>query len=171
VNRSPDLPGSLLTFAAQRIRPERSEWGAAMLAELTEVTDPVARWQFALGCMWIALFAPGTGGLLQMRKNTIVTAALISTLIVAPFLYLELRNRPLGALNFPYPLFVLLWVLPAAFVFTAAPIVRSVRAGQNLLAHPILFLTRVTFLVLAALFWSVLINDQMPCFLGVPNCD
>ena len=44
-----DMPSRLLAFAARRMPPARSEWGAAMLAELTEVRDSRERWEFALG--------------------------------------------------------------------------------------------------------------------------
>ena len=93
-------------------------------------------------------------------KSTTITAALISTALVIPLLYLELRN--IGYTHFPYPLFAVLWLVPAAFVSTAA---RPFRA------HPVVLSARVGFLVVAALFWAVLVNDQMPCFLGAPNCD
>jgi hypothetical protein len=96
----------------------------------------------------------------RTMKTTAIMAALIGAALVTPLLYLELRNA--GYTHFPYPLFAVLWLVPAAFVFTAA---RPFRA------HPVVLSARVGFLILAALFWAGLVNDQMPCFLGVPNCD
>jgi len=29
----------------------------------------------------------------------------------------------------------------------------------------------ITFWALVSVFWVWLVNDQMPCFLGTPNCD
>jgi hypothetical protein len=101
-------------------------------------------------------------------KSTVLAAILVSSGLVAPLIFFELR---FGYSNFPYTLFAVLWLVPAAFVLTAAPLVRAVRAGQGVFAHPISLTARLCFLVLAGLFWVVVVNDQMPCFLGVPNCD
>ena len=166
-----DMPSRLLAFAARRMPPARSEWGAAMLAELAELQGARARWEFALGCAWVAVFALGTGGLLQIMKTTSITAALVSTVLVAPLVYLELRYGTQNYSNFPYPLFAILWLVAAAFVLAAAPMIYAVRAGENVLNRPAPLMMRVVFLVLAALFWTGVVNDQMHCFLGVPNCD
>lgn len=53
-----DWPAQLLTSAVRRMPVERGEWGAAMLAELATLQQPFARWRFALGCAWVALFPP-----------------------------------------------------------------------------------------------------------------
>jgi hypothetical protein len=42
---------------------------------------------------------------------------------------------------------------------------------ERLLASPVALLLRITFLALILVFWVSLVNDQMPCFLGIPNCD
>jgi len=166
-----DMPGRLLAFAVRRMPPARSEWGSAMLAELGGLQDSPARWEFALGCTWVAVFPPGTGGLLQTMKTTMITATLVSTVLVAPLVYLELRYGTQSYSRFPYPLFLILWLVPAAFIIAAAPLMRAVRARKNLLERPGVLMVRVVFLVFAALFWTGFVNDQMPCFLGVPNCD
>jgi hypothetical protein len=103
----------------------------------------------------------------------ILTAAAASLLTVLPFVALELRNASgsRGFVHLPYPLFAMLWLLPFAFILAAAPIVRIIRAGNSLLAHPGAVLTRVAMLGLVAFLWASLVQDQMPCFLGVPNCD
>jgi hypothetical protein len=49
--------------------------------------------------------------------------------------------------------------------------VRGLRAGETILAHPIALLLRVAVLAFVAIGWANLVRDQMPCFLGVPNCD
>ena len=104
-------------------------------------------------------------------KTTMIAAMLISTALVTPLIYLELRYGTQSYSHFPYPLFAILWLVPAAFVLVAAPLIRSVCAGQSVLARPGVLIARAAFLVLAALFWTGFVNDQMPCFLGVPNCD
>lgn len=168
MKRSTDVAGRLLAFAVRRMRAARREWGAAMLAELAELQDSPTRWRFALGCAWVAAFPPGAGGPLQTMKTTTIAGALVSTALIVPLLYLELRY---AYSDFPYPLFAVLWLVPAAFVFVAAPLVRAMQAGESVLARPVVLSVRIGLLVLAALFWAAIVNDQMPCFLGVPNCD
>jgi hypothetical protein len=63
------------------------------------------------------------------------------------------------------------WLPPTIFFLVATPIVRGLRAGEAILAHPIALLLRATFLALLATGWVSLLRDQLPCFLGVPNCD
>lgn len=119
--------------------------------------------------------------LLITERNTmkIITtdlrsAALVSFILVLPFLILEfLFNTPLtkqNALGLT-PLFGLLWLLPMAFIVILMPIVRNVRAGNSIMANPINLLLRVAFLVFLALMWGGILIDQIPCFMGVPNCD
>lgn len=176
-----DAPGWLLTIAVRRMPAERSEWGAAMLAELAQLQHPSTRWRFALGCTRVALFPPRQGGLLQtmrkhMMKSTITnlgSAAFISFILVLPFAILESLNQTITRQNAPglILLFGLLWLLPTAFIATLVPIVRTVRAGNGILASPMSLLFRLAFLALVATMWSGLLLDQLPCFLGVPNCD
>jgi ABC-type amino acid transport system permease subunit len=84
---------------------------------------------------------------------------------------LELINRRSFHEGFPIVLFGLLWLLPVAFILILMPIVRNVRAGNRIMVNPISLLLRVAFLILIAWLWGGIILDQMPCFLGVPNCD
>jgi hypothetical protein len=92
---------------------------------------------------------------------TLRTAALIGALVILPFLILQLVNmtitRPkqVGDL---LVLFGLLWLLATAFVFTL-----TTRRGY--------VVVRVALLILIGLAWGGLVVDQMPCFLGIPNCD
>ncbi len=170
-----DMPRLLLTIAVRRMPAERGEWGAAMLAELAQLQNPFTRWRFALGCARVALLAPRQGALLQTIMNnktkTIGVAAFISLILVAPFVFLELRYGSHNYSRFPIVLFGMLWALGTVFLITVAPIARTVRAGGSLLAHPVTLLFRLVFLVLIALMWGGIVNDQLPCFLGVPNCD
>ena len=101
------------------------------------------------------------------------SAALISFILVLPFALLESLNSTITKQNAPglIVLFGLLWLLPVAFIVILVPIVRTVRAGNSLMANPINLLLRVTFLALIAWFWGSLFIDQLPCFMGVPNCD
>jgi hypothetical protein len=97
--------------------------------------------------------------------------AIISLLLVIPFMIMEVMNRQHFNEGFPIPLFVMMWLLPVIFILTGMPIVRSLGAGNSLMAHPVNLLIRVVILVFIAWMWATLLIDQMPCFLGVPNCD
>ena len=97
--------------------------------------------------------------------------AIISLLLVVPFIIMELVNRRNFNEGFPFPLFGFMWVLPILFILTLTPMVQTVRAGNSLMANPISLLLKVAFLLFLAWFWGNIVVDQMPCFLGVPNCD
>jgi hypothetical protein len=96
---------------------------------------------------------------------------IISLVLVFPFIILELLNRRNFHEGFPIVLFVLMWLLPMIFIVILMPILRNVQAGNSIIANPINLLLRVAFLALIAWMWVGILIDQMPCFLGVPNCD
>ncbi|MGI8898098.1 MAG: hypothetical protein ACR2IB_06870 [Pyrinomonadaceae bacterium] len=101
------------------------------------------------------------------------SAGIISFILVVPFVILESlfntvnKQNALGLIV----LFGLLWLLPMAFIVILGPIVRNVRARDSKMANPINLLLRVAFLALIAMAWGGLLIDQIPCFIGVPNCD
>jgi hypothetical protein len=103
-------------------------------------------------------------------NSTLKLPAIISSGLVLPFMILELVNRRQFHEAFPVPLFGLMWLLPVAFIVILTPILRNLRAG-NALARPASLLLRAGVLVLIAWLWSGLLLDQMPCFMGVQNCD
>lgn len=100
-------------------------------------------------------------------------AATISFFLVLPFALLDLLFNPLRRQNLldPLALFGLLWLLPMVFILILAPLAQSVRAGNDILTNPVTLLFRVAFLVVIAWMWGVAMIDQLPCFIGVPNCD
>ena len=107
-------------------------------------------------------------------KNTIADfkpASLIGFLVVLPLIILELVNGQDLNLGFPTALFFMLWLLPVLFTITLLPIIRTMQSGENILTHPTLLLLRVIFMAFITLMWINIIIDQMPCFMGVPNCD
>ena len=103
--------------------------------------------------------------------RNIKSPAFISLLITLPFAILELANRQNIHEGFPFPLFFMLWLLSIAFILILMPIVRNIQAGNSLMAHPVSLLVRVALLIILAIIWGSLLIDQMPCFMGVPNCD
>ena len=101
------------------------------------------------------------------------SAAIIGFVLVLPFVILEALNNTItkqNALGLTL-LFGVLWLLPTAFIVILMPMVRAVRAGNSVLATPVNLLLRVAFLTLIAAIWGWGFIDQLPCFLGVPNCD
>ncbi len=94
-------------------------------------------------------------------------SAIISSLLVLPFVVLELVNRG----SFPLPLFVAMWLLGFSFMFIATPLARVVRDRNIQIVRPLSLVSRAICLILIVFFWVGLVLDQMPCFLGVPNCD
>src|SRR5262245_4869178 len=111
----------------------------------------------------------------QTQKRVIKTlglATLISFFLVLPFPILQAVYSQIN-LRKPdnFILYGLLWLLSVAFIVTVIPIVRTIRMGNSLLANPITLLFKVACLALIAWMWSGIIIDQLPCFLGVPNCD
>jgi NADPH:quinone reductase-like Zn-dependent oxidoreductase len=95
----------------------------------------------------------------------------IGSLLVLPFLILEWLNRRGLHEGFPLVLFGALWLLPPSFILIIRPIVRRLQADERRSANPHALLPRAAVAILVAWFWIVLVVDQMPCFLGVPNCD
>ena len=92
--------------------------------------------------------------------------ALIGFVLVVPFAVLELVNRGHFEEPFPWVLFGFLWALQAVFAGLMGPVVRTVRAGR-----PAWVLLGVVVLAMLAFVWASVVLDQLPCFLGVPNCD
>ncbi len=105
--------------------------------------------------------------------TTLKSPAMISSMLVLPFLILELINRQSfrAREGFPIMLFALLWLLPVAGMLILEPIVRTVRAGNKSRMYPLRLLLSAGFLILIAWLWGAILLDQLPCFLGVPNCD
>ena len=113
----------------------------------------------------------------EVPTNNLATnpgaAALIGFILVLPFAILESLNNTTTRQSAPglLVLFGLLWLLPVAFIVILVPFVRTVRAGNSAQASPINLLCRVAFLALVAMMWGGILIDQVPCFMGVPNCD
>lgn len=109
----------------------------------------------------------------QMKNilTHIKSPAFISLLLVVPFMILEMvSTRDLNTI-FNIPLFGVMWLLPLAFLLILTPIVRNMRTGNSITAKPVTFVFSIIFLILIAFVWVSIVADQMPCFLGVPNCD
>lgn len=99
------------------------------------------------------------------------SAGLISAILVLPFV-LEAVNQTITKQNvFGLTLmFGILWLLPTVFIVILATLVRNIKTG-NIMTKPFALLLRITSLAVITVMWTGMIIDQLPCFLGIPNCD
>jgi hypothetical protein len=97
--------------------------------------------------------------------------AIVSLLLVAPFMLMEFVNRRQFHEGYPFLLFFVLWILPFIFIAIVMPLGRDAKAGVDILANPLALGLKVALLLLIAMMWFGTVIDQMPCFLGVPMCD
>lgn len=111
------------------------------------------------------------GNVFKAALVNTVPAVVIGFLLVLPFVILESVYGRTSYSSFPFPLFAILWILPSIFIFIGMPVARNLLAGNSITANPVTLLFRVAFLVIIGVMWASLVNDQLPCFLGVPNCD
>src|SRR5688500_12387958 len=102
-----------------------------------------------------------------MTARDVRLAAILAAIPLVPLAILELLNQGLTRENAVgvLLLFAFLWLLPAAALVVLIPIVRGVRTSRAKLV------LCITFALALVLVWGSLLADQMPCFLGVPNCD
>jgi len=105
-----------------------------------------------------------------IRKNIGISAPL-GFASVLPFALMELVNRREFHEAFPFSLFLGMWVIQAVFFLALLPVIRKFRAAENARSRLVSLLLGVFVLVLMAWFWTALLLDQMPCFLGVQYCD
>src|SRR5688572_33482604 len=105
---------------------------------------------------------------MKTHATDVRSAAVFSLFLVLPLLFLELfLNRSTNWGTGSLVLYGTLYVLAAGFVLALTVVVRNVRTKDNM---PGLIAGALAFVVLAFV-WGTLVVDQMPCFLGVPNCD
>jgi hypothetical protein len=125
----------------------------------------------AIGIFRERLFLISEGAIMQTMLANLKLPAVISFLIVLPFMILEWVTRSdAPRSNASGILFVIMWILPMLFILTMVPVVRNLRAGNSIVANPISLLLRVVFSAYIAWMWFGLVIDQMPCFLGGSGC-
>ena len=96
---------------------------------------------------------------------------LLSLVLVLPFILMELINRRDFHEDFPFSLFIGLWLLPLIFFLILTPMLQRVREGRKPMENPVDLVFGILVMLLVAVMWINLLSDQMPCFLGVMNCD
>ena len=107
---------------------------------------------------------------MTVPSRDLKAAAMIGSVLVLPFIALEWTNTQGFASGFPAPLFAAMWLLTALFVVIVMPALRM-PAERRSTADVVSLLSRVVLGIVLAGLWIGLVQDQMPCFLGVPNCD
>src|SRR5262245_28290042 len=105
-----------------------------------------------------------------MDLQSLRQAAFFGAILVLPLAALEAVNVGLTA-DFPVALFGFLWLLAVAILLVLMPILRKVRGGTFGPAEGPAMAIRGLALVALAWVFVQIVADQMPCFLGVPNCD
>lgn len=110
-------------------------------------------------------------GIMRETATQLRSSAIASALLVLPFVSLEAINRRRFDEGFPFPVFGILWLLAMAFILTHMPLVRIFRGGDTLPLRSANLMLRAAFLIVIAWLWVSILRDQIPCFLGVPNCD
>lgn len=97
-----------------------------------------------------------------MRLNLIA-----SLIILLPFALMELINRSDYDDSFPVMLFAVLWVLSFGSITSVRSLIKLMKEKKQPWAM-------LGFFILAGVscgLWLSLVCDQLPCFLGVENCD
>jgi hypothetical protein len=97
-------------------------------------------------------------------------ATLVGTGIMLPFLFLEIYNRHQYSEPFPVMLFAILWFALSIAIFLLHPIIKIFQTGISDLSA-INIVIRSVAIISLTVFCLMIIVDQMPCFLGVENCD
>lgn len=109
--------------------------------------------------------------ILQHERGNLKVAAIVSAAMVLPFVVLESVNDPDAVGRLPVVLFVFMWILAFAFVAILLPLPRNLRVDKWTVPQVVAVLSRIAALALIGFMWVRVTADQMPCFLGVPNCD
>jgi len=94
---------------------------------------------------------------------------LISSTVVAPFIVLQWVNRRAFHEDFPFVLFAFMSLHSLFIVLLLTPALR--RSEENLRALKPGHWAGLVLSALLNLAYADVVIDQLPCFLGVPNCD
>src|SRR5688572_26879142 len=86
--------------------------------------------------------------------------------VTLPFVIMEVVNRWHQSYDFPFVLFIVLWVLASVFLATLFIIFNDVKTKRYPRGMWKLIVSS-TIMVAALTFWLLILTDQMPCFLGM----
>jgi hypothetical protein len=108
--------------------------------------------------------APGTA---SPFGGSLVTSAML----VAPFMFLQLVNRRTHDEGFPLALFAFMLLNALLIVRLLTPALRHFRAENRLRTLALAHWAGLSLGILLIFVYANVVIDQLPCFLGVPNCD
>ena len=107
---------------------------------------------------------------LSASVRPLAVPALVGTILVPPLAVLEVLAAGRAGAGFPVALFAALWLLALACAAVARRVVRQLH-DRDAAAGGARLLLMLSVVVLLAGIWSRIVLDQLPCFLGAPNCD
>ncbi len=187
-----DAAAIILERSVKWMPATRREWGEAMMAELEQVEGRKERFQFALGCLWVALFPPlergriiamahGPFGMYAARPRL---AALAGVSLLIPFLAANAvvanRIEPLFSLIRPgmhtsprevVLLAIVLLLMPVGAMVAMLPSVGRDGTGRRRL-YVFNCAVAVALVAVFAVIASALGSEIYACeYLKVPNCD
>ena len=108
---------------------------------------------------------------MKSLSDSVAFPVILSLILLIPWIGLELINRQGMPEEFPVALFITIWFLQAIFIYFLKPVMKNPVKNNFLLQAVTSLWLRVPVLLFVGVIWSIIIVDQLPCFLGVPNCD
>ena len=116
---------------------------------------------------------PAKGDTLLITPKSVLITGLVIILFAAIVPLLNGPNSEVFRIQVPSQFIAFAFLsLPIALGMIAAePIIKTLRAGGSLFAHPLPLIIVVVISFFFAMGVISLMVDQWPCFLGVPNCD
>lgn len=147
------------------------------LGQYLQEDNQASKWIGLLFVLCTILVLPAAGVMIATRGesspivSSLLSSAAIAMLLILPFIAIQLIYGRATYSSFPFGLFAILWILPTVAVFIASPILSRRRLGAGVFSDPLSLTIRLAAVIPIAIMWIALIEDQMPCFLGIPNCD
>jgi len=105
------------------------------------------------------------------KLKRLLTPILLGFLCVLPFAVMEIVNLGRIPDPFPYAIFLYLWLMFALFLICLFAIVRLAKSRVSKQERLPALLLNALVLLFTVMSIVYLLADQMPCFLGMPNCD
>lgn len=107
---------------------------------------------------------------MDIIKQDLKAAAIVGVVLVVPLAFLQASNTDGASALDASVLFGLLWLLGALFVMLLTTVGRNMRRIRSR-SSSLYFFAALVSLMMVGVAWAGIVFDQMPCFMGVPNCD
>lgn len=108
---------------------------------------------------------------MSLKLKRFLLPVWLGFLCVLPFAVLESVNLGRIPDPFPYAIFLYLWLMFAMFLLSLFAIVRMAKSKVKRKERVPGFVLNSLVLIFTLVSIINILADQMPCFLGVPNCD